>query len=140
MSARVILSLGAVLMLLLGLARGLGGLLLLIQGSATDPNISATANAVSIVGTILLLLGTALVVAAIGVWRRIRRFWLFGIVCTILFVVDGAINGYMLYGRPGQGGTLVNVTVAVLILVCLHLGRSALRPTAASSGGVTEDR
>ncbi|MBC8426589.1 hypothetical protein H8E07_20935 [bacterium] len=115
------------LMISLGLARGAGGLVLLTQGAAADPNIQATDTAVSTAGVVLLLLGLALIVAAIGVFRRLRPFWLVGLVCTVSFVVDGAINGFVLYGSPRDKGTIVNVVAAALILACLLLGRSALR-------------
>ena len=128
------LIIGSVLMILLGLARGLGGLALLTQGAAADPNIQATGSAVSTVGVVLLLLGLALVAAAIGVCRRLHSFWLVGVICTVAFVADGAINGYVLYGRPGAQGTIVNVVAAALILTCLLLGKSALRNGAAQQG------
>jgi len=139
MRARRILTIGGVLMALLGLARGTGGLVLLNQGAAADSRIQAAAPAVSIVGAFLLLLGLALVVAAVGVFRRLRRFWLLGIFCTVGFVIDGAINGYVLYGRPGDRGTIVNVIVAALILACLLFGKEALRYSAAQHGDATDD-
>jgi len=43
-------------------------------------------------------------------------------------MIDGAINGYLLYGRPGDRGTIVNVIAAALILTSLHFGKCALRP------------
>ncbi|HEY8258751.1 MAG TPA: hypothetical protein VIG08_13925 [Gemmatimonadales bacterium] len=41
-----------------------------------------------------------------------------------VFVLDGALNGYLLFGHPGDRGTLVNLGVALLILGALWLGRS----------------
>lgn len=127
MQKRWFLISGGVLMILLGLARGTGGFVLLTKGAATDPNIQATGSAISILGILLLLLGLALVVAAVGVLRRLHSFWLVGAICTAAFVVDGAINGYVLYGRPGDQGTIVNVIAAALILTCLLFGKDALR-------------
>jgi hypothetical protein len=121
-------------MVLLGVARGAGGLVLVSRGAAVDSNIQATAAAVTTVGTVLLVLGLVHVVAAVGVFRRLRWAWLLGIISTVAFVIDGAINGSLLYGRPGDRGTVVNVLVAVLITTCLFLGRSALRQSAAQQG------
>ena len=127
MQRRWYLIIGGVLMILLGLARGLGGLALLTHGAAADPKIQATDSAVSTVGVILLLLGLALIAAAVGVFRRLHSFWFVGVICTVAFVADGAINGFVLYGRPGGQGTIVNVIAAALILACLLLGKNALR-------------
>jgi len=112
-------------MALLGLARGAGGVVLLSRRSAADTNIHAPSGAIIAVGAALLLLGLVLTVSAVGVFRGQRRFWRLGIICTIAFVVDGGINGAVLYGRPGDGGTIANVIVAALILACLFLGKGA---------------
>jgi hypothetical protein len=56
-------------MVLLGVARGTGGLVLLSRGAA-DASIQVGSAVVSRVGTALVLLGLALVVAAVGVLRR----------------------------------------------------------------------
>jgi hypothetical protein len=120
------LKLGAVLMALLGLLRSAGGILLLTRGPAADPNIHAGGPTVAAVGAGLLVLGTILVVAAIGVFLRRRLFWRIGIACTIAFVIDGAINGTLLYGKPGDSGTMANVIMATVILICLFKGAPAL--------------
>jgi len=127
MKGRAFLVIGGVLMGLLGIVRGGGGLILIVQGAATDPKIKASESATIAVGAFLLVLGIALVVAAFGVLRRRPWALLAGIALTIAFVVDGAINGYVLFGRPGDQGTLMNVIAAVLILVFLVIGRSELK-------------
>lgn len=131
MNPRRILTLAGVLMLLLGLARSAGGIVLLSQGAAADPIIRVSDFACAVVGGVLLALGAGLIVSAIGVLRRRRRAWLLGIVLTVAFVVDGMVNGAVLYGRPGDQGTVVNVIAAALILTCLFAGARALEGTVA---------
>jgi len=126
MKGRRALKLGAVLMALLGLARAAGGIILLTRGPAADPRIHASGPTVAAIGAGLLILGTILLVAAVGVFLRRRLFWRIGIACTIAFVIDGAINGMLLYGKPGDSGTVANVIVAALILLCLRSGAKAL--------------
>lgn len=132
--ARGFVSTGAGLMFLLGVARGAGGFVLISQGAAADSSIRATEGAVTAVGAVLLALGVVLVVAAVGVLLRIRLAWHLGIIATGAFVMDGAINGSVLYGRPGDRGTVVNVIAAVIIVACLVLGRSTLRQGVAQQG------
>jgi hypothetical protein len=110
-------------MILLGAARGVGGVLLLYRGSALDPAIRASDAAASAVGAGLAFLGAALVVAGVGILRGSALSLRLGALFTLLFAVDGAVNGYVLYGRPGEGGTVVNVVVALLILASLSHGR-----------------
>ena len=129
----VLLRTGAVSMLLLGLARGLGGALLLARGPDLDPDILAGAAAARAVGLGLLAVAALEIVAAIGVLRRRLWGWRLGIGATLLFVLDGLVNGTVLYGRPGDGGTVANVVAAALILGFLFGGRAAL--AAASAGG-----
>ncbi len=132
MRRELFLTAAAALMAALGVVRGAGGLALLLEGPALDPNIRAGATATALLGAVLLGLGLLLVVAAIGVFRRLRGFWLLGILAAPAFVVDGTINGFVLYGRPGAGGTVANLAAAGLIIGSLLLGRSALRSSGRS--------
>lgn len=116
---------GAVLMILLGLLRGIGGVTLLIQGKNMLPNIIASENIITILAIGLILIGLFEIISAIGILRLKRIFWISGIVITIAFVIDGAINGYFLFGKPGNRGTMVNSIVAILIIGCLLIGRKA---------------
>ena len=74
-----------------------------------------------------MALGVILALAAIGVFRFNYQFWLIGVFSTVAFVIGGAINGYVLYGRPGDWGTIINAFVAIIILAFLLPGRSALK-------------
>jgi len=127
MERRWLLIVGGSLMAALGVVRGVGGLALLLRGPALDPNIRASAGATALLGGVLLVLGLLLVVAALGVFRGLCGYWRLGLIATAAFVVDGAINGLLLYGRLGAGGTVANLVAAVLIIAALLLGRSALR-------------
>lgn len=126
MNPRAALFAGGALMLLLGLARGAGGVVLLLRGAAADPGIQARGSIVAVLGALLAVLGIGLVAAAVGVLRRSRRAWLWGLYLVLAFVADGALNGYVLYGRPGDAGTAVNALAAALILLGLVRGRAAL--------------
>ena len=114
------------LMVLVGLARGAGGVALLARGGAADPAIKAGGAAVVAAAMSLLLLGALLVAAGVGVLRRKRAAWVIGAVGTVAFVLGGAVNGTVLYGRPGGGGTALNVLAAAAIIGGLLAGRSAL--------------
>lgn len=123
---RAFLTIGGVLMALLGLLRGAGGVMLLARGAAADERIHASGATVLAAGLTLVVLGLALVGAAVGVVRRNRLAWLAGVLLTMAFVMGGVLNGMALYGKPGAGGTMANVAAAAVIIGCLWLGRGAL--------------
>lgn len=117
---------GGVLMVLLGLARGAGGVALVARGGAVDPKIHAVGAAVAAAGASLLLLGLLLVVTGVGVVMRRRASWVLGALATVAFVLGGAVNGTVLYGRPAAAGTAINLAAAAAIIACLLAGRGAL--------------
>lgn len=122
---RGLLVFAGVLMLLLGLVRGLGGALLLVRGPGLDPAILASAPVARLLGALLLGVGLALVAGGIGLFRGRPRAVRFGVVATLVFVLDGLLNGLILYGRPTAGGTFINLGVATTILALLLLGTAA---------------
>ncbi len=117
---------GATLMLLLGLARGIGGMMLMVGTATPDPKIRAGGTEIAATAAALMLLGLALAVTSAGVFRRQRMAWLVGAVLTVGFVLGGVVNGIVLYGRPRVAGTLGNLVVAAAIILCLWQGRPAL--------------
>ena len=110
-------------MILLGLARGIGGVILLIRGKETLPDIIASDMIVQSLALGLILIGILEIISAIGILFIKRAFWILGIAITIAFVIDGAVNGHLLFGKPGDLGTLANLTVAIVIISCLYIGR-----------------
>jgi len=125
---------GIVMMILLGLARGIGGIILLLQGTNTLSNITASEITIRMLAIGLIVIGILEIISAIGILRLKRFFWLSGIAVSVVFVLDGAVNGYFLFGKPGDVGTFVNIIVAAVIIICLFTGRKAFTVTSASNG------
>jgi len=115
----------AISLLLLGLARGLGGVALVANGAGVDTGITGTPAAVRFSGLTLCVVAGLAIVAGAGVWTR-RRWgaWL-GIVTSVLFFVDGLLTGTLLYGAPRASGTVVNAIIALGLVALLFLGRGA---------------
>lgn len=123
------LLIGAILMLLLGLARGIGGIILLLQGKETLSEIKTNETVLVFIAIGLILISIFEIISAVGVYYLKRKYWLLGIFITVLFVIDGAINGYFLFGRPSDQGTLVNLIVAIIIITFLLLGKKSVYNT-----------
>ena len=124
--SRVFLKTGAIMLILLGIARGAGGVMLLLRGVETLDSIRTTSIVVKGVGWGLVFIGLFASVSGLGIFLSKRLFYRMGIATVVAFVLDGALNGYLLFGKPGDIGTLINLVVAGVIILFLRLGRKAV--------------
>ena len=120
------LIIAAVLMIILGLARGIGGIILLLEGKSTLPDIKTNETVLIFLAVGLIIIGVMEIITAVGIYLLKKKFWLLGIIITVLFVIDGAINGYFLFGRPGAQGTVVNLIAAIIIITFLLLSKKSI--------------
>ncbi len=109
----------AVLMILLGLLRSIGGAVLLIKKNLADPLIISSPRNAIFCGIGLLAIGIAEIISAAGIIAGKKIFLIAGILFTLIFVADGMINGYVLYGAPMDKGTIMNISAAVIIISLL---------------------
>ena len=115
--------LAAVLLLLLAVVRAAGGVVLILRGPAAVDSDLVGPGIGRALGLGLLAVGVLAIAAAVGLIRRRRWGGAVAIATTLLFVFDGAINGYLLFGRPGAGGTAANLIAAVGIVALVLLAR-----------------
>ena len=120
------LIIAAILMIILGLARGIGGIILLLEGKSTLPDIKTNETVLIFLAVGLIIIGVMEIITAVGIYLLKKKFWLLGIIITVLFVIDGAINGYFLFGRPGAQGTVVNLIAAIIIITFLLLSKKSI--------------
>ena len=120
------LIIAAVLMIILGLARGIGGIVLLLEGKSTLPDIKTNETVLIFLAVGLIIIGVMEIITAVGIYLLKKKFWMLGIIITVLFVIDGAINGYFLFGRPGAQGTVVNLIAAIIIITFLLLSKKSI--------------
>lgn len=116
-----------VLLIALGIARGLGGTLLILHGPALDSGMAAPPEVAAWVGLGLIAVGLLALASGAGVLLGRRGSIPLGVVAVVAFLVDGAVNGWLLFGRPRVPGTLLNLATAALILAFLLAGRRSLR-------------
>lgn len=95
------------LMVGLGLARGIGGGVLVSQDRPA-------------LGLGLLAVGVLCLVAGVLVWRAHRAGPLAVLIALLAFLVGGFINGTVLYGQPRVGGVLGNLVYAVIVTILLQ--------------------
>jgi|GEM_PF-498669 len=113
------------LMIIVALARGLGGLTLLLKGKNIELSRPIIANntEITFIGMGLILIAILFVISAIGILMKKSLFWKLGIFTAILFVIGGAINGTLLFGQPLETGTIINIVAAIIIISFLIFGK-----------------
>ena len=97
-----------VLAILVGVARGIGGLGLIALGGSTSG---------TMVGIGLVIVASWLIVA--GICCLVKKTpacykWL--IAGIVVFWLDGIINGFVLFGRPQLSGQIINAAMLLLII------------------------
>ena len=102
--------------------------MLLVQGPEAVDSTRVSPGIAGLLGAGLLLVAFGALIAGVGVLRMRPWAWRLSWVIPIVFVLDGALNGYLLFGRPGDRGTVVNIIFAGLIFGALWLGRGAQPP------------
>lgn len=113
MKGKYLQTVGSILALLVGIARGFGGFTLIYthaDGLETG------------VGVGLVIVGLWLILTAIALLVNTRRQDIFRRALTagvIAFWIDGIINGFLLYGAPQVSGQIINAAVSIIILLCL---------------------
>ncbi len=113
------------LMIIVALARGLGGLTLLLKGKNIELSRPIIANntEITFIGIGLILIAILFVISAVGILMKKSLFWKLGIITAILFVIGGAINGTLLFGQPLETGTIINIVAAIIIISFLIFGK-----------------
>lgn len=124
------LTIASLLMIIVGLLRGMGGLALLTDRESLDLDLPLTASpgeadaaaySLLVVCFLLVLSGLSLTI------RRVRLTWLLSWVSILLFLIGGAVNGFLLFGHPLATGQWINLGICCVIGTCLFIGKERIR-------------
>lgn len=119
MNSRGVRWIASLLLLAVGVARGVGGVVLWRGGSATvglDARASSPVHAMAIE---LIIVAALCIGGAVLTLSRSRSAWWVSVAGLAAFVVGGLINGTLLYGDPRVTGVAANVAYASLTLAVL---------------------
>jgi hypothetical protein len=121
---RIRLAAGA-LLVVVGLARGLGGLAMVFSGGSMLGTAAASDAAIRIAGVIAFILsGAVFVPGTLLVRGGGGRLYAVGAVAVTLLFLDGVWNGWLLFGTPRLRGQLANAVVAVIAVSLLVVARA----------------
>ena len=130
MNRRIYIIIASILMLLVGLLRGTGGILLLLNGNnlEVEPSIVASDLTARICGTGLILL---FVIFAVSSFRLLKNKslsgWKLGWIGIFAFILGGLLNGYLLFGTPFVQDQVINIGASILIGGSLLIGKKSLK-------------
>jgi hypothetical protein len=113
--------------MILAVVRAAGGVALFVHGPKLAGTDRITMETARILGAGLVAVALVAGIASLGCMRRRRWAWMLGFAVLALFILDGALNGLLIYGRPGETGTIVNVLWSGLVVAFLIRGRGALQ-------------
>ena len=127
---KITLMIAGVLMIFTGALRGIGGFVLMLypERSLSAGTVSATPGQLVFIGAGLVVVMCVLIITAyLLMTRQTRKWWNLSWIALGLFLVDGLINGFLLFGKPNLNGQSINLTAAVLVAVNLMFAREALK-------------
>ena len=122
----IFLKVAGIVMVLVGIVHGIDGIQLFQTGTTflSGKTTIADSNGLRIASIALIVIALLFIISGIGVMMGKKALFNLSIVTLILYVIVGVINGQILYGEPLDTGLTINMTVAILILAFLYLGRS----------------
>jgi hypothetical protein len=130
MKKKHFLIIAAIIMIIIGALRAIGGIALLIKGNQLDTGIpiKASETQIYIVVIGLLIIAVLLVFGAINLIRNYsKRSWIFCWISSIIFIAGGLLNGILLFGQPLDKGQKINLLAVILVGLFLFLGKSGLK-------------
>jgi hypothetical protein len=130
MKRRIYITMASVLMILVGILRGIGGIILLINGNNLDvePKIMASDLISRICGIELITLFFIFLVASLKLLKnKSLSGWNLAWIGLFIFIFGGLINGYLLFGTPFVQDQIINFVASILIATCLIFGKKSLK-------------
>lgn len=116
----------SILMIFIGLVRGIGGFLLILHGNSVDagPRITASECQTLLLGIGLIIVFILFLTSAfLLIIQKSKIGWILSWIAIAIFLLGGIINGFVLFGKPNIQGQIINVLASVLIGINLILGK-----------------
>lgn len=130
MNRKVFLIIAAVLMALAGILRGIGGIILIMQGNkvGVEPPIISADMVARLCGIgLVIVMSLFLYAAYLLVKHKSYSGWKLSWIAIAVFLAGGIINGYLMFGNPFVQDQIINFSASILIALSLILGKKALK-------------
>lgn len=124
-----LLCLASALIFLLGVVRGIGGVIDLIDNTDTLVGINISSIVLVLLTIILIFLSAATIITAIGVYEHNEKFILMGMALSTVFIFYSILKGYVLFGNTISDAAVINIIAGGTIIFLLMLGKRTLYKT-----------
>ena len=124
------LTFASVLMIVIGLEKGMGGIMLLMHGDKLSPEVhlTATPGELKAAAWIMIAICCLLVIPAVAL--TIRRYvanYALAWAGLFLFLIGGIVNSFLLFGNMLAGGQPTSWAISFVIGLFLVLGKNAVK-------------
>ena len=120
------LCIAAVLIFLLGIARGIGAIFNLLNDDNTLAALNYDTMLLVLLVISFILLSAATIITAIAIFEHNKKYIITGAFLTLTFVVSGAVNRNLLFNNSTDLGIFINIIAAIIIITLLVLGKRIL--------------
>jgi len=104
---------------LLGVVRGIGGVIDLINSTDRLIEIDPSSITLVLLTLIYIILSAAAFITAIALYEQNENYILGGIILSAIFAVNGILQGYVFFDQTINGDVIINTLAAVIIILLL---------------------
>ena len=124
-----LLLIAASLIFLLGIFRGVGGIINLLSDENTLELLNSSIMTLPFLVVGFIILSAATFITAIAIFEHNKKYLLAGVFLTLIFVVSGTVNSNLFFDIAKEHEIIINIIAAVIIISLLILGKKALEKT-----------
>lgn len=121
-----LLCIASALIFLLGVIRGIGGVIDLINNTDTLVGINISSIVLVLLTILLIFLSAATIITAIGVYEQNEKFILIGMALSTVFIFYSILKGYLLFGNTLSDAAVINIIAGGIIISLLTIGKKSM--------------
>mgnify|MGYP003412441397 FL=1 len=121
-----LLCIASVLIFLLGVIRGIGGVIDLINDTDIMVGTNISIIVLALLTIILIFLSAAAIITAIGVFEQDEKFIFIGMALSAVFIFYSILKGYILFGNTISDAAIINIFAGCIIISLLTIGKKSL--------------
>ncbi|MEO8231121.1 MAG: hypothetical protein ABI638_02485 [Ignavibacteriota bacterium] len=124
-----LLCIASVLIFLLGVVRGIGGIIDLINNTDILNGINFSSITLVLLTITLIFLSADTIITAVGVHKQNKKFIFMGIALSVLFLIYSVLKGYLIFGDALNNAAIINVFATVTVISLLVIGKGTIDKT-----------
>lgn len=124
-----LLCIASVLIFLLGVVRGIGGVIDLINNTDILVGINFSSITLVLLTITLIFLSAVTIITAVGVYEQNEKFIFIGIALSAVFLIYSVLKGYLILDDVLSNSVIINIVAAIIVISLLVIGRRTIEKT-----------